>query len=264
MLRLLKGLEKKSKTVELIVKPSLTQETVITKKEICTNINLVDLKINSASLLEKKNGTVIIKCTNNTDLDKIKNKLNEKMSDKYSMYKYTPFLPRIKIIGKFPSNDKQVLEEKICSQNFQDLEDSYFKLLHIKDNKQKKFTTLFAEVNKITYNCIATNKRIAIQFERYKVYDDFNVLRCYKCCHYGHSKNNCKSKVEFCFKCSAQHKTSECSSNEKLCVNCSLSNKNFNTAYKCDHHATDKNCPVYITMKEKKIKLTDYDTQPSL
>ena len=198
-------------------------------------------------------------------MDKIQNCLAEKTSNKYQLHKQLLLNPRIKIIGNFPDENIQELEDRIIKQNFSDLEGSYFKVLHLSNNPQKQFSTLFAEVNKIIYSYLAINKRISVQFRKFKIYDDFNILRCFKCCHYGHSKKICKEE-EICYKCSSQHNSSECNENEnvKKCTNCIYSNDNYKTEFDFNHYATDVSCPVLKIMINKKIKITDYENNPQL
>lgn len=63
--------------------------------------------------------------------------------------------------------------------------------------------------------------------------------RCFNCNGYGHTAAWCKTKTR-CGKCADDHKTNECTNSLKKCSNC---NNN--------HHAFDKNCPMFISKLEK-------------
>lgn len=133
-----------------------------------------------------------------------------------------------------------------------------------------KIFLLYAEVDKDTNDYIAVSKRVAIQFEKYRVYDDYNVLRCYNCSRYGHSSKNCKNKST-CYKCSAEHTPDTCQKTIKKCINCSESkllleklSKLHKKIYSNNHHSTDVQCQVYNSMKDKKIKNIDYNSEQLL
>ena len=96
-----------------------------------------------------------------------------------------------------------------------------------------------------------------------KIYDDFNVTRCYKCCDCGHTSKNCK-QPETCHLCSYSHsKENKCKSKNLICINCLESNKNKGTKFNVNHAASDiKYCKVYRIHKYLSIKKTDYTQGP--
>ena len=253
-----------NKPADLIIKPIKkdNKNSTETKNDIIKNVDLVSLKISSATIKKKLNGTVILKCKNESDLIKIQKELDSKIKDKYEMVPQFAFKPRIKIIGDFNNNNLDDLEKIIYNQNFAEIEGSHFKALHMWKNPIKNYSILYAEVNKKTYSHISTTKRISLQFKKFKVYDDFNLLKCHKCCKYGHIKKWCKNETA-CFKCSKPHEANDCKETIKHCVNCSESNERFNTEYNCEHYSTDRSCNNKLKI-DKKIAMTDYEDKPNM
>lgn len=255
-----------NKSSELIIMPIENQDSEKTEYDIKKNVDLAALKVASATIINKNKGKVIIKCKSDSDVKKIKDELSNKITSKYKVTPLINFNPRIKIVGKYNNTSLQEIEKTIINQNFSNLHGHYFKAVHIRNTKNpdSENQVLFAEVNKYTYLYIANTKKISYQFDKLRVYDDYNVLRCFKCCKYGHTSSRCQSKVDICPKCSQHHKLTECKSEVINYTNCAESNDKYKTEYSCDHFATDINCEVYKLRKKKKISMTDYENEPLL
>ncbi|KAI5636969.1 hypothetical protein NE865_10269 [Phthorimaea operculella] len=71
----------------------------------------------------------------------------------------------------------------------------------------------------------------------------YPTIQCFRCCKYGHTKMQCRSKSPKCFKCSKDHLGETCTKEEgsASCVMCGGR-----------HFATDKACPENIRQKEIK------------
>lgn len=68
-----------------------------------------------------------------------------------------------------------------------------------------------------------------------------NPRRCQRCQRYGHGKNHCKSKYEYCGKCAVlNHSKETCTSTELNCSNCEIAG----------HAAWDRECAVFKREKE--------------
>ena len=52
---------KKNNTVQLVIKPKIEQDVKVTKNDIKKNIDLISLHIKSDTIVEKRNGSVILK-----------------------------------------------------------------------------------------------------------------------------------------------------------------------------------------------------------
>ena len=85
-----------------------------------------------------------------------------------------------------------------------------------------------------------------------KIYDRYNIKRCYKCQEYGHYAKECTEQAPVCGKCGEEHNTWDCESQTNRCINCVRS--------KCENflHATSSiECPTLIMQQEKLKKKLD-------
>lgn len=87
-------------------------------------------------------------------------------------------------------------------------------------------------------------KKVCIQWERYPIYEDIGIQRCFNCQEYYHKNNTCHNKT-VCEYCSGDHNIKECNKRHKKCLNCENANKKFNLDYDINHGASDKDCPSY-------------------
>lgn len=71
----------------------------------------------------------------------------------------------------------------------------------------------------------------------------YPTIQCFRCCKYGHTKLQCRSKFPKCFKCGEDHLGDTCNREEDSasCVSCG----GF-------HYATNKLCPEFLRQKEIK------------
>ena len=74
----------------------------------------------------------------------------------------------------------------------------------------------------------------------------YPTIQCFRCCRYGHTKTQCRSKAPKCFKCGEEHLGESCHKEEDSasCVMCG----GF-------HFATNKTCPEFIRQKEIKVTM---------
>lgn len=87
-------------------------------------------------------------------------------------------------------------------------------------------------------------KKVYINWQRYAVYEDLSVVRCFKCQQYYHKSENCPNK-EVCEYCTGEHHIKECPKSIKKCANCSWNNNNYNVNYNVNHEANNPECPSY-------------------
>lgn len=98
-------------------------------------------------------------------------------------------------------------------------------------------------------------KKMYIGWERYPVYEDIGLIRCYNCQEYNHKSNRCDNEA-VCANCAEKHETKACNANDKKCVNCLNANLRFKTKYNTQHAAVDPNCPstkYHIDILKSKI-----------
>lgn len=108
---------------------------------------------------------------------------------------------------------------------------------------------------------------IYIGWQRCKVYDEFNLSRCYNCCMYYHGKAKCKN-VTRCGICADNHSTDKCNRKDECtikCPLCSTANEKMNLSLPVNHMANEvTKCPSYRRLLMRTIAETDYPWTPSL
>lgn len=67
-----------------------------------------------------------------------------------------------------------------------------------------------------------------------KIFEDYRVVRCYKCNQYEHVQKYYKNKLVSPISSEARHKR-ECNSECKVCANCVALNLKFNLRLGTDH-----------------------------
>lgn len=92
---------------------------------------------------------------------------------------------------------------------------------------------------------ILAEERLNVGWERCKVYDAVQVLRCFKCKGFNHKAKDC-GETEVCTKCHGAHISKECNETAiNKCINCIRANKDLNMGLDINHDTMDRLCPVY-------------------
>ena len=92
--------------------------------------------------------------------------------------------------------------------------------------------------------------RVCIGLNACKVYDRFHIRRCNKCQLFHHHKDECKSRVFVCGKCSHNHDTRECNVGEDKyrCHNCAI---NGYSPADLKHQTSSLQCMSYKKEQDK-------------
>lgn len=88
-------------------------------------------------------------------------------------------------------------------------------------------------------------KRICVDFDRYRVVNYINIIRCFNCQAYGHYANSCKGTLK-CAKCAEEHSTKDCKSDTIRCANCYFEDPTVES----DHRADSAQCPSFVRYRE--------------
>ena len=208
----------------LVIKPSDQDKKgtlELVKKELTKSVRI---PVNSVK--ESKSGDIIISCNKNiSEINVVKQNLSEKMGQKTTIVIDENKNPKIKIVGINNNMNEQELLEDIKCRNVS-IKDN-FKLIHKFVNKNTTHTSLILEVSTNDYSKIMESGTIYVGYQRCKVFDDFNVNKCWKCCGFGHSGNKCINEYA-CKYCAESHDSRDCKSEantSKKCINCIRFNK---------------------------------------
>ena len=128
--------------------------------------------------------------------------------------------PVIRITGFRKQLTKEEIEISLKKQNCYINEHDQLSVTFIKDHPQNHTKTVYAECSSELFHKLMYNKRVYIGWERYPVYEDISIPRCFNCQGFFHKSSQCKSR-KVCPRCTEEHDIKDCQNlNTKKCQNC--------------------------------------------
>lgn len=243
---------------DLIIKSKTPQEIKKIKEEITKNIKPAELKIGVKNIIPAKNGSIIIKCQSKTDVEILQNEAKKKLDSKYNIEITKMRNPRIKIFGYEGELSRKEIEECIKYQNqFIDKEE-FLNITYVKKTKYKG-SVIFGECSPKVFHTLMKEKKLFIEWQRYTIYEDLEIPRCFKCQQYFHKTKDCKNKL-VCAYCAEEHETKDCPKSSKKCNNCAIANERFKLQHDICHETSNRNCPSYIHFLQTQKSKINYGT----
>lgn len=232
----------------IIVKPKVTQDNKLTKSDILQNINPVDTDININKIKHIKDGGLLLSCQSTEEISRFKQMAQEKLSSDYEIRELKGLHPRIRIVGLSEKMDPDTICKFIVKQN-NDLFSAVSDCKIIKVWPTKKNPEIYQAILQLDisdYAKVINNGCLLIGLDICKVYEAIEILRCFKCNGYNHSKTHCKNNLS-CPKCSLRHELNVCRVDKLKCINCSvLKEKSIDSNINFEHAAWDReNCHAY-------------------
>ena len=207
---------------------------------------------------------IIVKCENKCDVEEVQKIIEDSSESEVTVEIEKRKCPRIKIVGidDLSKHSLSEIESDIRIRNTLQ-EDDKINVVHKYQNKKNNLWSVIAEVNANTYEKFMAMKKVFVGYTSCKIYDDFNINICYKCCSYGHSKIKCKWDLK-CKFCSGEHEEKDCDQKDNLkCCNCSKSNEKNKTNWQTNHTADNKEmCEYYKQLLRRTINKYDYPYNP--
>lgn len=194
--------------------------------------------------------------------DEVFNNLQTNLNNSFEITEPGKKMPKIRIVHF--SNELEWKEEEITAAIVKQnsclfAETDSLKIVKILKNNKNDRVTLIAEVNGKLYNKIIEQKSVMIHWSYCRVFDAFQVMRCYKCNRFAHLAKNCKAQNETCGKCSENHKTIDCQNESLKCINCCNANNKFRLNLDVNHPVWDKNCESNKRRKTLMEKSISYE-----
>lgn len=251
----------------------------------------------SAKILKARN-LVKIFCEKDGDLNKIEELINTRTNEAFQVSRTKLFNPQVKVVNIMQNYTKEELAEIIRKQNNFTHEESIVNVKFIKiiksANTNRKSRSIHkkieepADTNKLeeaattkrttstgcsdrytahveldpkSFNIAMAMKKIKIGWESCLVYEDFHLLRCFKCNGFGHTNkdNKCFNGLS-CANCAGSHDTKRCMDNKKVCINCTHSNAKYKKTYNTEHCAYElKECEYYKSLLNQARLKINYD-----
>ena len=217
-------------------------------------------------LKETAGGDVILICNDAESIASVKNKVVDAIGSSFDVSEPKEFQPRLKIVGFEPEYcDKDRFLDALSTQNKNIVNDeSQFQL--IQDPKQqtsgKRLCTAIIGVDMNTFKRALTKQKVYIGWSSCAVYEQVDVVRCFKCQEYNHISASCKSATAVCCFCSESHDgVKECphKGDDKSfkCANCCKANAKYGLNIDINHSVMSLQCPVLrkkIEQKKKNIR----------
>lgn len=239
-------------SLKIIVSPAST-----TRDELKKHIDPVDFQINNMRSISK--GGIIVECETKEAADQLKIRTENKLGADYEIVSPNPINPRIKILGLSEKlENDQILHYLIKQNQFLD-ENADIKILKVEESKNnniryKKFNVII-EVDNGTYSKCMKSGKMNVKWDRCRVVEAVQVIRCFNCSGFNHVAEICNKK-KGCPKCAGEHLISECTSDYEKCTNCMLVNQNLKLNLDINHPAWSSQCQVYqrkLEFKKQKI-----------
>nr|CAH7755532.1 unnamed protein product [Callosobruchus chinensis] len=204
-----------------------------------------------------RNG-VAVHCKDDASLMALKNGLTDKLSSKYAISEAKKFNPRlivknVKLDGM--NGPEDIISDIAKLNHLNDTQKSEIKF--VTKLKYKSNTDIVIEVSPQLRKTMLQMESLFIGWKRSPVFDHLRIVKCLKCCSFGHLENECKSDLT-CPRCTRKHKLKECKSEALQCINCLNHNQTHKKSLPTDHSANFPRCPVYEGYVDNLQQRIDY------
>lgn len=227
-------------------------------------VQVLDPKLDPVSRVDSTaNGDVIIKCKSADKVDEVIRKINIQTNQAYEVSKPKSSRPIIKIVGFYDNYcSESKIVEALKAENDQ-LFDNSSKIEIVSGSVKKSKNNVNVALVALDYathqRCLA-RKRVIIGFISCPVYEHVNIVRCFKCCEFGHIADKCVEKEITCPLCSENHDIKQCTSRSHKCINCLRSIKKYNLEnVNVNHTALSIQCPIMKKKFENRLRSVKYN-----
>lgn len=243
---------------KIIISPKEEQTTEKTEEDIKKQIDPIETGV--IGIKNAKDGKIIVTCRNSQHIEKLQEDIKKKFCEKYSTKIPDKRFPSIKVIGVTHQMDKKEIVQNIKIQNEFPEEPQKMEVTVIKNKKLKtgEEYIIYLEVDTQTHGILLQMQKINIGWERVRVFDAFDIKRCYKCYGFNHKGSECKKDSFVCPKCTGDHKSEECMAirGTEKCNNCINTKNKLKINLDSNHPAWSFECPVYkrkLELEKKKV-----------
>ncbi|VEN36156.1 unnamed protein product, partial [Callosobruchus maculatus] len=233
-----------SKSPLLTIKSNESSTNTDVYKEVTESVNPAQMNVRISNTRRIKNG-MVVQCEDQESLNKLKDSLNKKLGSKYTVSEPKKWNPRlllknVKLTGL--DSPESIINDIITLNSIDEEQSSHLKFI----TKLKHFesTNVVIEVSPELRTKFLQKGFVFIRWKMSPVSDHIRIIKCSKCCSFGHTDKNCKSDL-ICPKCTRNHKLNDCKSDVLQCINCCNYNKAYKKSLPVDHASTDFNCFAY-------------------
>lgn len=229
---------KSGNTSSVIITPKNTkQESEKTKTEVKEKISPVDITVSGIRKVGK--GAIVIDCTDTGSSKKLIKNITDNLSENYTVKQADHKKPRLKIIGMSSKETEENMVSLIKSQN--NLDTAEINVLRVFQNRYKSFNCII-EVDGECFKRLMEEKKVFVGWDRCRVVECIDVLRCYNCSGFYHKADDCTHK-KACPRCAEDHKLEDCKNTKLKCPNCTFAVNTMKLKLDTDHEAWSLDCP---------------------
>nr|CAH7732382.1 unnamed protein product [Callosobruchus chinensis] len=198
----------------LVIKSNDNSSNTDVFQEVTKSVDPAQINVCISSTRRIKNG-MVVHCEDENSLSRLKDSLNHKLGSKFTVSEPRKWNPRLLVknvnLTNLPSAEA-IIKDIVILNRLDEEQSSHLKFV----TKLKHFqsTNIVIEVSPDLRNMFLKKGFIFIGWKKSPVSDHFRIVKCYRCCSYGHSDKNCQSDL-VCPKCTRNHKLTDC--NSKLC-----------------------------------------------
>lgn len=227
----------------VVVKPKHKQHSKQTMEQITSAVDKTSVKV--CGTRNARDGGIVLCCNNTADTMKVKEIVREKLGDGYDVTLPAVKNPRLRItnIATDIANDAIIDELK---KNNEMIVNDEMKLVTVIPRKFRGSVTndVIVEVQSAVYKKLLNAGVLYLPWRECKVLQHLYIKRCFKCCGFSHTAQQCHQNSQFCSKCAGTHKFDSCKSKKLCCINCKVANEKFGLNLNAEHHAWSKDCKV--------------------
>ena len=236
------------------------QNTEHVTKEISQVLKGDNIKFAAKKIVPGRGGKYILEMQSKNDLDEALMVLTEKSEQlQFKPKPVTKRLPRMvaKEIPGYVTREECMSCVMDSNPSVKDLvaKGETFKVISVVERGTRK--NVIIEVSPVLRKEIISNRGLKFGFLMVECEDHINIIRCTKCCLYGHKRSVCKGDVA-CSWCMGNHAYEDCEkpfTSRPVCRSCNKKN------VKCEPHASYefKKCPIAREIMDRLKKNIQYN-----
>ncbi|XP_042144069.1 uncharacterized protein LOC121834450 [Ixodes scapularis] len=231
---------------------------VNTRATLTTRFSPVTLNIQDVSVRNISSNGVSVQSSNREGLDRLKSAIegDETVKDILTPKFPVRFRPQFRVTGVDPSVTRETAFLKLKEQNGLEVTEEQLTVRSVFPDRFSGTQTFILEVDPVIYKIVKQKTFLTLGWTRCPISEFFHVVRCSKCCQYGHTRRFCQADGTVCGRCGSMHE-GRCT-REKKCAACTKSNEKQGTSLAVNHTFYETICPLYKQQTEKRRMRTAY------
>lgn len=230
------------KDVVVIAPVDPKQHFDVTRSAVTKTMNPVDSGI--CGVKKGANGKMLLECKNKADSEKVKSAAIAVLGSDYIVKLPEKRNPKVRIFGLRDDLQEAEFLSALMTQNNQ-LFTTISKIKVIKSFSVKNPILRYGfkiEVDPTTFSALIGAKSVHIGWDKCWIHEEFNLIRCFNCWGFHHTRNTCKNKL-MCPNCADEHELRDCKSDIKKCCVCTVTASTSGLPLDLSHSAKSEECP---------------------